>query len=52
MSTATELQRQELQSQEDAAQLANEINRLEAALKQMKDEIENLCESVWKCGYR
>ena len=39
MSTATEIQEQKLQSQEDAVQLANEINRLEAALKQMKDSL-------------
>ncbi|QKY69349.1 hypothetical protein [Lentibacillus sp. CBA3610] len=39
MSAVTELQEQELQSHEEAVQLANEINRLEAALKQMKDDL-------------
>ncbi|GAB3051599.1 hypothetical protein [Virgibacillus ainsalahensis] len=41
MSTAIKLQEQELGSQKDAVQLANEINRLEAALKQMKDELKS-----------
>ncbi|MFC2947628.1 hypothetical protein [Virgibacillus sediminis] len=36
MSTALKLQEEELQTHEEAVQLANEINRLEAALKQMK----------------
>lgn len=56
MSTATKLQNVTLQSEKDAVKLANEINRLEAALKQMKDELKsyvnehgavNTGEEVW-----
>ncbi|OZU89063.1 hypothetical protein CIL03_08590 [Virgibacillus indicus] len=39
MGVATQLQANEVDSYEEAIQLANEINRLEAALKQMKDEL-------------
>ncbi|MFC2946777.1 hypothetical protein [Virgibacillus sediminis] len=41
MSTALKLQEEELQTHEEAVQLANEINRLEAALKQMKSVLKS-----------
>ncbi|WP_067728840.1 hypothetical protein [Oceanobacillus damuensis] len=41
MSLATQVRTEAIESFDDAIQLANEINRLEAALKQMKEELKN-----------
>ncbi|WP_404452008.1 hypothetical protein LG329_16900 [Virgibacillus necropolis] len=51
MSNATKLQNVTLQSEQDAVQLANETNRLDAALKQMKEELKSYVNEHGGCGY-